>query len=590
MDSDSPPEWKVKVEVQRIRSIQAPKTSNLLHWSKNKPKTKNQSKNLLSLPIKPNLIYLTHRDSTNNRFREKDEYLASSFGKSFRNLHFELSFADALIHMPKFAPMFKKMLNNKDKLIELTKTPLNENCSVVVLKKLPEKLGDPGRFLIPCDFSDDPLPNPNQGDYSPGIQKDHKVVEPKESSLKPKDEIPEVELKELPPHLEFRSASVRMEHTLITISLLALANKVLFVAYQATLLKENRDVTTNSLLEVHLNWTYYEKSYALTNAEVFFQLEGRPIHMCGNDHRYQHIKRLVLECRNSLTQRFLDSCRSKCHKNFKMERNPRKEKWTKAYRRLHDKDMTQVPIPKANIYPIKDNLSPEKAAEEYEHRLNQLVANKKLKTLAVTGMAKFDLMLLGMGPDRHDASLFCWHFQRFEKKKWVTFITDSSKPPPPRINFTFPQINSTSEIAMVVTGKSFAGGEGLPKYLSSGEGVEVCGSGMDKSEITRKQLKTGKHGHENQKSTKAGSKARKVKPQSNPVNLWSGSGSEDAALDRLDQAAVHGQQIFFPNSAVKPPAGKTIMMDDEPLNFGLLCRNAVVAMNNVQQPEKRRPL
>nr|GFB65689.1 reverse transcriptase domain-containing protein [Tanacetum cinerariifolium] len=52
-----------------------------------------------------------------------------------------------------FAPMFKKLLNNKDKLIELTKTPLNENCSTVVLKKLPEKLGDPGRFLIPCDFT-----------------------------------------------------------------------------------------------------------------------------------------------------------------------------------------------------------------------------------------------------------------------------------------------------------------------------------------------------------------------------------------------------------------------------------------------------
>nr|GEX90735.1 hypothetical protein [Tanacetum cinerariifolium] len=42
-----------------------------------------------------------------------------------------------------FAPMFKKLLNNKDKLIELTKMPLNKNCSAVVLKKLPEKLGDP---------------------------------------------------------------------------------------------------------------------------------------------------------------------------------------------------------------------------------------------------------------------------------------------------------------------------------------------------------------------------------------------------------------------------------------------------------------
>nr|GFC46853.1 reverse transcriptase domain-containing protein [Tanacetum cinerariifolium] len=49
--------------------------------------------------------------------------------------------------------MFKKLLNNKNKLIELTNTPLNEKCSAVVLKKLPEKLGDPGRFLIPCDFS-----------------------------------------------------------------------------------------------------------------------------------------------------------------------------------------------------------------------------------------------------------------------------------------------------------------------------------------------------------------------------------------------------------------------------------------------------
>nr|GFB11059.1 reverse transcriptase domain-containing protein [Tanacetum cinerariifolium] len=44
------------------------------------------------------------------------------------------------------------LLNNKDKLIELTKMSLNENCSAIVLKKLPEKLGDPGRFLIPCDF------------------------------------------------------------------------------------------------------------------------------------------------------------------------------------------------------------------------------------------------------------------------------------------------------------------------------------------------------------------------------------------------------------------------------------------------------
>ncbi|GJZ26747.1 hypothetical protein Tco_0571000 [Tanacetum coccineum] len=101
---------------------------------------------------KPNFPYPSRLNK--QKIHEKDDILASKFMEIFRNLHFELSFADALIHMPKFAPMFKKMLNNKDKLIELTKTPLNENCSAVVLKKLPEKLGDPGRFLIPCDFSE----------------------------------------------------------------------------------------------------------------------------------------------------------------------------------------------------------------------------------------------------------------------------------------------------------------------------------------------------------------------------------------------------------------------------------------------------
>nr|GFA55573.1 reverse transcriptase domain-containing protein [Tanacetum cinerariifolium] len=84
-----------------------------------------------------------------------DDILAAKFMEIFRDLHFKLSFADVLIHMPKFAPMFKKLLNNKDKLIELTKTPLNENCSAVVLKKLPEKLGDLADFVV-LDFVADP--------------------------------------------------------------------------------------------------------------------------------------------------------------------------------------------------------------------------------------------------------------------------------------------------------------------------------------------------------------------------------------------------------------------------------------------------
>ncbi|GJY96294.1 reverse transcriptase domain-containing protein [Tanacetum coccineum] len=69
-------------------------------------------------------------------------------------LHFDLSFADALLHMPKFASTFKSLLSNKEKLFELANTPLNENCLAMLLKKLPKKLRDPGKFIIPCDFSE----------------------------------------------------------------------------------------------------------------------------------------------------------------------------------------------------------------------------------------------------------------------------------------------------------------------------------------------------------------------------------------------------------------------------------------------------
>ncbi|GJR53895.1 reverse transcriptase domain-containing protein [Tanacetum coccineum] len=50
--------------------------------------------------------------------------------------------------------MLKSLLSNKEKLIELANIPVSENCSAVILKKLPEKLGDPGKFPIPCDFNE----------------------------------------------------------------------------------------------------------------------------------------------------------------------------------------------------------------------------------------------------------------------------------------------------------------------------------------------------------------------------------------------------------------------------------------------------
>ncbi|GJU59400.1 reverse transcriptase domain-containing protein [Tanacetum coccineum] len=67
-------------------------------------------------------------------------------------MSFEISFMDALTLMPKFASILKALIENKEKLSEMARTPLNEHCSAVILNKLPEKLGDPDRFLIPCKF------------------------------------------------------------------------------------------------------------------------------------------------------------------------------------------------------------------------------------------------------------------------------------------------------------------------------------------------------------------------------------------------------------------------------------------------------
>nr|GEX18686.1 reverse transcriptase domain-containing protein [Tanacetum cinerariifolium] len=72
----------------------------------------------------------------------------------FKQLHINITLVDALILISKYQKLFKALLSNKEKLLELANTPLNENCSVVILKVLPEKLEDPRKFLILCGFSE----------------------------------------------------------------------------------------------------------------------------------------------------------------------------------------------------------------------------------------------------------------------------------------------------------------------------------------------------------------------------------------------------------------------------------------------------
>nr|GEX57991.1 reverse transcriptase domain-containing protein [Tanacetum cinerariifolium] len=99
---------------------------------------------------KPNIPYPSRLND--QKLREKATNQIEKFFQIVQDLHFDISFVDALLLMPKFASMIKSLLTNKDKLFELAKIPLNENCSAMLLKKLPEKLRDPDKFLIPWKF------------------------------------------------------------------------------------------------------------------------------------------------------------------------------------------------------------------------------------------------------------------------------------------------------------------------------------------------------------------------------------------------------------------------------------------------------
>ncbi|GKF07000.1 reverse transcriptase domain-containing protein [Tanacetum coccineum] len=72
----------------------------------------------------------------------------------FKQLHINISLANALVLIPKYQKMLKSLLSNKEKLLELENTHLNENCSALIRKKLLEKLRDPRKFLIMCGFSE----------------------------------------------------------------------------------------------------------------------------------------------------------------------------------------------------------------------------------------------------------------------------------------------------------------------------------------------------------------------------------------------------------------------------------------------------
>nr|GEW69274.1 reverse transcriptase domain-containing protein [Tanacetum cinerariifolium] len=114
---------------------------------------------------KPSIPYPSRL--TDQKLCEKANNQMLKFLQIFQRLHSDLSFADALLHMPKFAFTFKSLFSNKEKLFELANTPLNENCLAVFLKKLLEKLGDPVNSTSGNPTPSDPIVATSSPSFTP---------------------------------------------------------------------------------------------------------------------------------------------------------------------------------------------------------------------------------------------------------------------------------------------------------------------------------------------------------------------------------------------------------------------------------------
>ncbi|XP_075083240.1 uncharacterized protein LOC142166992 [Nicotiana tabacum] len=82
--------------------------------------------------------------------REKLDNQFAKFLEILKQIHINILFTDALLQMPSYAKFFKEILSSKRKLEEVSVVMLTEKCSAILQNKLPQKLGDPGSFTIPC--------------------------------------------------------------------------------------------------------------------------------------------------------------------------------------------------------------------------------------------------------------------------------------------------------------------------------------------------------------------------------------------------------------------------------------------------------
>lgn len=121
----------------------------------------------------------------------------------------------------------------------------------------------------------------------------------------------------------------------------------------------------------------------------------------------------------------------------------------KSFRFYKANLIPKVPLTEQQFVTINVNDPIEKVATDYE-------ATVRREMQMPLGVPSFDLLLLGVGPDGHTASLFPGHDLLTVTDRLIAYISDSPKPPPKRITMTFPLINNARHSIFAVPGSGKA--------------------------------------------------------------------------------------------------------------------------------------
>ncbi len=124
--------------------------------------------------------------------------------------------------------------------------------------------------------------------------------------------------------------------------------------------------------------------------------------------------------------------------------------------------IAELPIPAQNVFPIPTDGIPEEAAARYDRLLREQFAEPA---------ARPDLVLLGLGPEGHTASLFPESPALAEKRRWATAVKVDAEPPR-RITVTLPLINRARHVFFLVAGERKA--DIVRRILVEEPSVEQC--------------------------------------------------------------------------------------------------------------------